>query len=130
VLAVQQEIARVRGEIEQMEGEQKNLEHRVDFATVGLNLSEEYKTQLGTPAPSISSRFHNALVRGIRDAREIIVGIVLATLAAQLRVCFFRLTLEHKICCPHRRLPTCHNLVTPTSPPKEWMRAKKSCGIL
>src|SRR5690349_4140814 len=44
--------------------EQKSLEHRVEYATVDLNLSEEYKAQLGTPAPSISTRFHNALVKG------------------------------------------------------------------
>ena len=77
VLAVEQEIARVRGEIEQMEAEQKNLEHRVDFATVEVNLSEEYKAQLGTPAPPISTRFHNAVVKGIRGAQETIVGILL-----------------------------------------------------
>ena len=77
VLAVEQEIARVRGEIEQMEAEQKNLEHRVDFATVDVNLSEEYKAQLGTPAPSISTRFHNAVVKGIRGAQDTIVGILL-----------------------------------------------------
>jgi Domain of unknown function (DUF4349)/Putative zinc-finger len=77
VLAVEQEIARVRGEIEQMEAEQKSLEHRVEYATVDLNLSEEYKAQLRTPAPSISTRFHNALVKGIRSAQETVVGITL-----------------------------------------------------
>ena len=77
VLAVEQEIARVRGEIEQMEAEQKSLEHRVEYATVDLNLSEEYKAQLGTPAPSISTRFHNALVKGIRSARETVVDVAL-----------------------------------------------------
>ena len=77
VLAVEQEIARVRGEIEEMEAQQKNLEHRVDFASVDLNLSEEYKEQLGTPAPSISTRFHNALVKGIRSAQETVVDITL-----------------------------------------------------
>jgi Domain of unknown function (DUF4349) len=76
-LAAEQAIARVRGEIEQMEAEQKNLEHRVDYATVDVNLSEEYKAQLGTPAPSISTRFHNALVTGIRGAQDTIVGVVL-----------------------------------------------------
>jgi Domain of unknown function (DUF4349) len=77
VLAVEQEIARVRGEIEQMEAEQKSLEHRVEYATVDLNLSEEYKAQLRTPAPSISTRFHNAWVKGIRSAQETVVGITL-----------------------------------------------------
>jgi hypothetical protein len=42
VLEVEQEIARVRGEIEQMEAEQKNLEHRVDFATIDLKFADEY----------------------------------------------------------------------------------------
>ena len=75
VLAVEQEIARVRGEIEQMEAQQKSLEHRVDFATIDLNLAEEYKAEMGTPSPSISTRFHNALVVGYRNARDSVVGL-------------------------------------------------------
>jgi hypothetical protein len=77
VLAVEQEIARVRGEIEQMEAEQKSLEHRVDFATIDLKLSEEYKAQLGSPVPSVSTRFHNAFVSGYSAAAETIIGILL-----------------------------------------------------
>ena len=77
VLAVEQEIARVRGEIEQMEAEQKSLEHRVNFATIDLTLAEEYKAQIGSPSPAISTRLHNALVAGYRDAVETLVGIVL-----------------------------------------------------
>jgi len=77
VLAVEQEIARVRGEIEQMEGDQKSLEHRVDFATVNLTLAEEYKAQINSPSPSISTRLHNALVAGYRDVVETVVSIIL-----------------------------------------------------
>jgi hypothetical protein len=77
VLAVEQEIARVRGEIEQMKAEQKSLEHRVDFATIDLNLAEEYKAQINSPSPSLSTRFHNALVAGYRDALETMMGIIL-----------------------------------------------------
>jgi hypothetical protein len=77
VLAVEQEIARVRGEIEQMEAEQKSLEHRVDFATIDLSVLEEYKAQIGSPSPSFSTRLHNALVGGYRDALETLAGIVL-----------------------------------------------------
>jgi Domain of unknown function (DUF4349)/Putative zinc-finger len=77
VLAVEQEIARVRGEIEQMEAEQKSLEHRVDFATIALKLTEEYKAQLNPQSPSISTRFHNAFVAGYRDAVESVVSILL-----------------------------------------------------
>ena len=77
VLEVEQEIARVRGEIEQMEAEQKNLEHRVDFATIDLKLSEEYKAKLDSPAPAISTQIHNAAVNGYRNVADTLLSIVL-----------------------------------------------------
>ncbi len=77
VLAVEQEIARVRGEIEQMEAEQKALEHRVDFAAVNLNLADVYLAQLTTPSPSIATRPHNGFVEGFDNAVETLIGIVL-----------------------------------------------------
>jgi hypothetical protein len=82
VLAVEQEIARVRGEIEQMEAEQKTLEHRVDFATVELNLTEEYKAQLDGSSPSVSTRMHNALVNGFEHAAESLLGLLLLVMEA------------------------------------------------
>ena len=70
VLEVEQEIARVRGEVEQLEAEQKGLEHRVDFATIDLKLAEEYKAQLGTPAPSVLMQLQSLgpepVSRGVR----------------------------------------------------------------
>jgi hypothetical protein len=60
-----------------MEAEQKTLENRVDFATVELQLTEEYKAQLNTPAASVSTRIHNAFVAGYRNASETVLGIVL-----------------------------------------------------
>ena len=77
VLEVEQEIARVRGETERMEAEQKTLEHRVEFATIDLRLSEEYKAQLNPPAPSVWMQLHNAGVNGFRSAFESFLGIVL-----------------------------------------------------
>jgi hypothetical protein len=77
VLEVEQEIARVRGEIEQMEAEQKNLEHCVDFATIDLKLSEEYKAKLDSPAPAISTLIHNAAVNGYRNVSDTLLSIVL-----------------------------------------------------
>jgi hypothetical protein len=77
VLEVEQEIARVRGEIEQMEAEQKNLEHRVDYATVDLKLSEEYKAKLESSAPAISTLIHNAAVSGYRNLADTLLSIVL-----------------------------------------------------
>jgi Domain of unknown function (DUF4349) len=77
VLEVEREIARVRGEIEQMEAEQTALEHRVEFATVNLRLTEEYKARLVRPSPSVSTRVHNALVAGSQNATETILAVVL-----------------------------------------------------
>jgi hypothetical protein len=77
VLGVEREIARVRGEIEQMEAEQKNLEHRVDFATINLQLSEEYKAKLDSPAPAISTLIRNAAVHGYRNVADTLLAIVL-----------------------------------------------------
>ena len=77
VLEVEEEIARVRGEIEQMEAEQKTLEHRVEFATIDLKLAEEYKAQLNTPAPSVLMQLRNASVNGFRNAFESFLALVL-----------------------------------------------------
>jgi len=77
VLEVEQEIARVRGDIETMEGEQKELEHRVSFATVALQLTEEYKAQLNPPAASISTRIYNAFVDGYHNGSETVLGAVI-----------------------------------------------------
>jgi chromosome segregation ATPase len=77
VLQVEEEIARVRGDIERMEAEQKDLEHRVSFATVELQLTEEYRAQLNPPAASVSTRIYNAFVKGYHDASETILGLVL-----------------------------------------------------
>jgi anti-sigma factor RsiW len=77
VLEVETEIARVRGEIEQMEAEQQTLEHRVSFATIDLKLAEEYKAQLSSPAPSVGMQLRNATVNGLRNASETLLGILL-----------------------------------------------------
>jgi len=95
VLEVEEEIARVRGEIEQMEAEQKNLEHRVEFATIDLKLSEEYKAQLTTPAPSVFMQLRNATINGFRNAFESFMAIILffaesgPTLVLWLALLFF-----------------------------------------
>jgi len=77
VLEVEQQIARVREEIERMEAEQKSLEHRVDFAAVNLQLKEEYKAQLVPPAVSVTTQMHNAIVAGLQNVSEMVLAIVL-----------------------------------------------------
>jgi hypothetical protein len=78
VLEVEENIARIRGEIEEMEAEQKALEHRVDFATLDVQLVEEYKAKLESSAEnSVSTRMHNSFVAGYHNATESLLGIVL-----------------------------------------------------
>ena len=77
ILEVEREAARVRGDIERMEAEQTAIEHRVQFATVELQLTEEYKAQLNSPAASDSTRLHNSFVIGWRNAWETVMGIAM-----------------------------------------------------
>ena len=82
ILAVEQEIARVRGEIESMEAEKKSMENRVAFATLQLKLSEEYKAQLEVAPPSGGTRLHNAAVEGYQSAVQTALALVLTLLSA------------------------------------------------
>ena len=77
VLEVEQEISRVRGEIESMEAELKNLNHRVEFASVNLTLNEEYQASISIPPLSAGTRLRNAIVSGFRNAGETLLGILL-----------------------------------------------------
>jgi hypothetical protein len=81
ILAVEQEIARVRGDIESMEAEKKSLENRVGFATLQLRLSEEYKAQLEVTPSSTGTQLHNAAVEGSRSAVQAFLRLVLALLS-------------------------------------------------
>jgi anti-sigma factor RsiW len=84
VLQVEEEIARVRGDIESMEAEQTNLEHRVDFASIDLSVTENYGPVSGT-AP-LSVRVRNAFVAGYRNAAGTVVGIFLFLVAYGLTI--------------------------------------------
>lgn len=82
VLKVELEIDRVRGEIEQMQAEKKELSKRVAFATLSTTVREEYFAKLqGTP-PSTGSRFRNAAVDGYNTVVEGLIDIGLFLLSA------------------------------------------------
>jgi len=82
ILDAEQEIARVRGEIEQMEADQRSLQTRVDFATVQLSVQEEYKASLQGAPPSTATRLRNAAVEGYRSLIESVIGIGVFALQA------------------------------------------------
>ena len=77
VLEVEQEIARVREEIERMDAQRKNLEKQVQFATVNLRITEEYKAQVGVPEASVGTQVWNAAVEGYRTLTETLLGLIL-----------------------------------------------------
>ena len=77
ILEVEEEIARVRGEIESMQAEQKALEHRVTYAGVELQLVEEYKEAFNSSPMSTSGRLRNAFVEGMRNAAGTVLGLIL-----------------------------------------------------
>jgi type II secretory pathway pseudopilin PulG len=82
VLEVEQQISQTRGQIEQMEAELKALETRVDFVTISLSLSAEFKEKLGTLSPSAGKRIQNALVAGLRDLRETLIYLIVWVLSS------------------------------------------------
>ena len=76
VLAVEQELSRVREQIERMEAELKSLQNRVSFATLQVELREEYKAQLEIPH-SLGWQLRNAVVEGFRTAGDSLVGVAM-----------------------------------------------------
>lgn len=81
VLEVEQEVDRVRGEIEQMEVESKQMTKQVSFATVNVTISEDYKAQLEVVPPSTATRLSNAAVEGYRSMVDGVVGVMLFALS-------------------------------------------------
>jgi Flp pilus assembly pilin Flp len=77
VLEVEQEVDRVRGEIEQMEAERKNMSNQVSFATLNATITEDYKAQLQVVPPSTSTRLSNAAVEGYKSMVDGMVGLAL-----------------------------------------------------
>jgi anti-sigma factor RsiW len=81
VLAVETELGRVQGEIEQMEAERKNTESQVAYAALQLNVSEYYKAQLRVSPDSTLLRFRNAAIEGYRSVADGIIGAALFIVA-------------------------------------------------
>jgi anti-sigma factor RsiW len=76
VLEVENEISRVRGEIEEMEADRRALQSRIDFATITLSVTEEYKASLNGAPSSTATRLHNAFVTGYHSVVENVIGLL------------------------------------------------------
>jgi anti-sigma factor RsiW len=81
VLEAERELARVRGEIESMQGQSALLVHRVNYATVQVDLNEEYRQVLGSGPISTGMKIRNAMVEGFRNLRDGAVGLLVFVFA-------------------------------------------------
>jgi hypothetical protein len=81
VLAVETELGRVQGQIEQMEAERKNTEAQVAYAALQLNVGENYKAQLQVAPDSTLVRFRNAAIEGYRSMADGLIGFALFVVA-------------------------------------------------
>jgi len=80
VLAVEKSIDEVRGSIERMEAEKKNLGNRVNFANLIVRVAEDYRAEMQVVPASLLSRFQNATVEGYRSMVEGVIGVLLILL--------------------------------------------------
>ena len=101
VLDVEREISRVRGEIERMDAERKNLDRRIAYASINVTLMEERKAAMDLGPLPLGTRFRNAFVDGwttavggVVEAGLVIVGmlptVVVLVLLVGPVVVFFR----------------------------------------
>ena len=88
VLEVERELARVRSEIESMQGQSNVILHQVNYATVKVELSEEYHETLRTDA-TIGSKIRNAFVAGLKNLRDGVVGALVFLLEDGLSLAFW-----------------------------------------
>ena len=77
ILEAEREIARVRGEIESMDAQRRNLAQRVTYATVSLDVREEQKASLDLGPSSVSTQLRNAIVDGFGAASSSMVAATL-----------------------------------------------------
>ena len=75
VLQVEEAVDRTRGEIEQAEAERKLLSSQISFATLELNVSEEYKAPLEGHG-SVLNLLRNAAVQGYRNAVDSVLDVL------------------------------------------------------
>ena len=88
VLEVERELTRVRSEIESMQGQANVLLHQVAYATIKIELSEEYHVTLQSDG-SVWHKLRDAAVSGFRNLEESIVGALVFLLDAGLSILFW-----------------------------------------
>jgi hypothetical protein len=93
VLEAERELARIRGEIESMQGQRAALTGQVRYATVKLTLDEQYRESLETRPFSPRTRLRNALVDGCRNVLDGAMALLLFLLNVGPSLLFWLLIL-------------------------------------
>jgi anti-sigma factor RsiW len=93
VLAAEQELARIREEIESMDGQRVLLLHRVNYATVDVDLNEQYWVQLHPVSSSAMGSIRNAFVEGIGNLEDVCVSTLVFLFAYGPSILFWLLIL-------------------------------------
>lgn len=88
VLHVERELARVRSEVESMQGQSALMLHRVSYATVQVELSEEYHQKLQSQS-SMGTKLRNALLEGVQNLLDGIVALLIFVLNYGLSILFW-----------------------------------------
>ena len=104
VLDVERELASTREEVERMEAEQRNLQQQVNYASIEVNLREEYKPALNLAPPAAGTRMRNALVDGYHAVVENGLALVLILLRGGPSILFWLLLLFFPVRWAWRKL--------------------------
>jgi hypothetical protein len=87
ILQVEEQMTRVRGEIEQMESERRDLSHRVAYASVNVALHEQ--TSVPVPKYSIGERLTEAAKMGWHSFLESLLSTAVFLLSVGLELVFW-----------------------------------------
>lgn len=75
VLEVEQAVDTTRGQIETAVAEQKNLASQISYASVQLNIAEQYRASLAVSDSTSATRLWNAAVDGCRSAYDNVISV-------------------------------------------------------
>jgi uncharacterized protein DUF4349 len=89
VLEAERELARVRSEIESMQGQSNVMLDQVNDATVKVELSEEYREKLQSHSTSPWTKIRNAAIDGTNNLEEAILGVLVFILDYGFAVLFW-----------------------------------------
>ena len=80
VLEVEREIMRVRTEIEQMESQRKQLDGRIEYATITLEVDEEQRASVNLGPIPIPTRLRQAVADGVESAAMSVLAVTISIL--------------------------------------------------